>query len=520
MNNVPTDIISYSKLIKKPEDFNFDWIVPEDQFKYLTELLSQEMFQALSENNQINREVFFADINFFTYLTQVLHAEIFKERIKRKGLNLSFGSYSKQYYFPDWKDLSNLKKQYQINEQFSFLLKLKENTKNILFNKHINILNRFSKPKNFEHAICVGVNSDLIQDYANKHKLFIDFKYASNILIASESSFSIDKEISSIIKKFVNNISLAIKKQFNYSLDKNEIIQCWEKRLTYLKVLLLKFMEKKDTLPNFLLVNQTMQPLHRLLGSAFKMLGKNSVAFDHGNTSNNRNVFICHIQPLNYNKIVTYGFQSAVSLKENLDTFRYKSFFQNLKFESAKDKSLYKNFQLCKNKKLPKKINTIMLVGWAMNSRRWHGESDGNFFFYKVLLEVNILKYLKTLGYKVLYKIHPSRTQGISKIIKSLDVEIVKGNFELTWKQADLILFAYTSTTTFGYALTTNRKIILLDTEKPFWNKKNFEYLKKRCTVIDVPFNNGFSFSKEKLRSELKTQSDNIDYSYVENYLI
>ena len=154
MNNIPTDIISYSKLIKNPEDFNFDWIVPEDQFKYLAELLIQEMFQTLSENNQINREVFFADIKFFTYFIQVLHAEIFKERIKRKGFNLSFGSYSKQYYFPDWKDLSNLKKQYQINEQFSFLLRLKENTKNILFNKHINILNRFSKPTNFEHAIC------------------------------------------------------------------------------------------------------------------------------------------------------------------------------------------------------------------------------------------------------------------------------------------------------------------------------------------------------------------------------
>ena len=63
----------------------------------------------------------------------------------------------------------------------------------------------------------------------------------------------------------------------------------------------------------------------------------------------------------------------------------------------------------------------------------------------------------------MLYKIHPSRKQGISKIIKSLGVEIVKNNFELTWKQADLILFTHTGTSTFGHALTTNRKIILFN---------------------------------------------------------
>ena len=38
-----------------------------------------------------------------------------------------------------------------------------------------------------------------------------------------------------------------------------------------------------------------------------------------------------------------------------------------------------------------------------------------------------------------------------------------------------IFIFAHTRTTTFGYALTTNRKIILLNSENAYWNKKKQE---------------------------------------------
>jgi len=68
--------------------------------------------------------------------------------------------------------------------------------------------------------------------------------------------------------------------------------------------------------------------------------------------------------------------------------------------------------------------------------------------------------------------------------------------------------------------LTTNRKIILIDTEKKNWNQENYNDLLKRCCLINASFENGFDFSKMELKKSLEKYSDFIDQSYIENYLI
>tara|TARA_B100000959_G_C14585097_1_gene461588 strand:- start:137 stop:622 length:486 start_codon:yes stop_codon:yes gene_type:complete len=161
-----------------------------------------------------------------------------------------------------------------------------------------------------------------------------------------------------------------------------------------------------------------------------------------------------------------------------------------------------------------------MIIGFPMNNMRYVGEDRGMYFYYKIFLEIDLINYVKSLGYKVLYKIHPDRIPGTIDIIQSLGVEIIKDNFEKVWKRADIFIFAQTSTTTFGYALTTNRKIILLNSEKAYWNKKNYLDLKKRCSIIDIQFKNRFFFPKEQLKEELRAVKSEIDHSYVLNYLL
>jgi len=521
MQSIPTDIITYSKLIDNPEkDFNLDWIVPEQDFKSISNIFFNEIFHVINDTNEINQEVFFADIGFLGQLVQYLHADIFRERAKKKGLTVSIGKNSSQIFNPDWNSLSRIEIQQKINMKFDSLLTLKQNIKYFLFNYDKNIFSKFLKKNLYQRALCLGSNSALVQDYVKKNKLIASYKYINYFLINSESTLDIDREIEKLLSNYFDKISKYLKNNFDFNYNSNLLIKCWGRRLSYLKMMLKKIVNENNQLPNYLLVTQTMKASHRIVASAFKIMGKNAVAFDHGNVPNNRNTLPFHIQPLSYNKIVTYGRKSAQSLRSNLETFSFKSFYQNLSIESARDKNLYRNFNKYKFKKLPKKNNIIMIIGWPMNSRRWTGENDGNFFFYRILLEVNLIKYLKTLGYKVYYKIHPLRKEGTEEIIKRQGAEIVKEKFENCWQIADVIIFTHTSTTTFGYALTTNRKIILIDTEKKNWNHENYNDLLKRCCLINASFENGFDFSKMELKKSLERYSDFIDQSYIENYLI
>jgi len=522
MQSIPTDIITYSKLIDNPEkDFNLDWIVPEEDFKSISNIFFNEIFHVINDTNQINKEVFFADLGFLGQLVQYLHADIFRKRTKKKGLKISIGKNSSHIFNPDWNLLSRIEIQERVNVKFDAFLTLKQNTKYFFFNYDKNVFSKFLRPNLYQKALCLGSNSALVQDYAKKNKLITSYKYINYFLINSEDKLDMDKEIEKLLEIYFDKISKYLKHNFDFNYNSNLLIKRWGSRLSYLKMMLKKIVDENNKLPNYLLVTQTMKATHRIVASAFKIMGKNAVAFDHGNVPNNRNTLPFHIQPLSYNKIVTYGRKSAKSLRSNLETFSFKSFYQNLSIESARDKNLYKNFNKYKNKKLPKKNNTIMIIGWPMNSRRWTGENDGNFFFYRILLEVNLIKYLKTLGYKVYYKIHPLRKKGTEEIIKKQGAEIVKKEqFENCWQIADVIIFTHTSTTTFGYALTTNRKIILIDTEKKNWNHENYNDLLKRCCLVNSSFENGFVFSKMELKKSLERYSDFIDQSYIENYLI
>ena len=54
MESIPTDIITYSKLINNPEkDFNLDWIVPEEDFKSISNIFFNEIFCVINDTNQI-----------------------------------------------------------------------------------------------------------------------------------------------------------------------------------------------------------------------------------------------------------------------------------------------------------------------------------------------------------------------------------------------------------------------------------------------------------------------------------
>ena len=100
MKSIPTDIITFSKMIKNPEkDFSFDSIVPENEFQQLLEIVFRNFFSLLIKNKEINREVLFIDTKFPTLIIQILHVEMFKQRAAKKDYNLVIRLYSLKVKF-------------------------------------------------------------------------------------------------------------------------------------------------------------------------------------------------------------------------------------------------------------------------------------------------------------------------------------------------------------------------------------------------------------------------------------
>ena len=208
MKSIPTDIITFAKMIKNPEkDFSFDSIVPENEFQQLSEIFFRNFFSLLIKNKEINREVFFIDTKFLGEIIQILHVEMFKQRAAKKDYNLVLGPNAKKFHNPNWSEIGSVTKKEKFYNNFLFFLNLKEKTKNFFYNQHSNMF----KNKNTKFAICLGTNSGSIEEFAKKNNLYVKYKYAQNYLKDYRINDEVDNDISVIVRSFLKQILVMMK---------------------------------------------------------------------------------------------------------------------------------------------------------------------------------------------------------------------------------------------------------------------------------------------------------------------
>ena len=138
------------------------------------------------------------------------------------------------------------------------------------------------------------------------------------------------------------------------------------------------------------------------------------------------------------------------------------------------------------------------------------------FFYSQLDLEYRLITTLKNLGYYVIYKAHPDRLEEIGSLFNDVVDEVITDSFEKVWQRSDLLIFTYTSTTTFGYALTTNLPIVLLDSAQEFRDKKEYSDMSSRINLVKTSFDDNMriNFNSDLL---LKAVSNSdFDFSYVE----
>ena len=135
-------------------------------------------------------------------------------------------------------------------------------------------------------------------------------------------------------------------------------------------------------------------------------------------------------------------------------------------------------------------------------------------------IESKILDYLKKLNVVPVYKVHPDRKLEACDIMRDYSEFFSFGKFEDECCKADVIIFTYVSTTTFGYSLKTNKKIILIEDIENKKDYQQWEILRNRVHTVDARIDEygEYHFSIDKIRNLIFSKNSEIDYAYLDEY--
>jgi|SaaInlStandDraft_6_1057023.scaffolds.fasta_scaffold02999_7 hypothetical protein len=491
------------KLLKYSEP----WPVAEEEFQEFSEYLHGQYERLILELEDELFDIALIDYKFQSVLLQIFHYNYVKNYAKKNSIDILYERESKSYLNPCWNKLG---KQYSLFRPYhnKSIRIIRRFIKNIFFNKHLpvyKILYGLFSKKTF---ISVGSNSNLKKDYILKKSIYCDHKDVYDIL-----NFNTSKDKRRLTKIYHKKIMSGLISPYLEILRSNggmflegislfDIESCWSDRFNdiipaYINIL------NSNSKESFL-VTEASSLMSRILVIGYQRIGCKVFGFHHGGdfaattTNQTHKGAMTHCQNLivptsgiakQYHKIY-----SSLELETRTKT-KYHS------IESQSD--LFFSF-----KRIPesnKKIKTVMLMGFPMSCQRRVGEK-GLFFLSKISTEYEILVFLKKIGLNVLYKAHPDRREEVEGVFDKVADRVIYDTFEKSWEMADAFIFTYTSTTTFAYALETDRKIILVDVDT---NKTDKELRKKLGEIVDyVPAtiaNDSIrvKFDKEKLSEVL-----------------
>ena len=333
-----------------------------------------------------------------------------------------------------------------------------------------------------EKYVHLGSYSNLSASILKNEKKLAKFHYSEFYLNNYYTSIKNNSEkINNANKIYINPLLdkiQSIEKLYTATEDLEKIKFIFKEKLASI-IDFYNYLIKLNITNKKFIVNEPTNIHHKIISFAFDL--KNDVSIiHHGNDyclndnkigyilnyGNNSKVIVNdEIMAKNYNiyfKENLYKLQST-----NFINFTQKDFFKSYKKDNFQNK--FKTNKNIKNKK-------ILLVGYPMNMKREIYESY-LWFHSQIILEYNLLKLFKKNNIFITYKAHPDRIEELGNIFDDYCDEIVKNKFEDEYHKYDFILFTYPTTTCFGFAIKTNKKIILLDQGVP-WIDKNTSILK------------------------------------------
>ena len=371
-------------------------------------------------------------------------------------------------------------------------------------------------------TICLGSTSKLRADFINKERLCCDYlDWVDLIDMRNNNSSKISNEVAlfekNVVDPFLHKI-ITKDAQLSELLDRDKIKTYWKRRVS--KILSYYHNVNHEKIDK-LLVTEAAKPIHKLIMRAYEDADKKTYLFHHGNDTALTIQNIAHVHNIAHGEnIVVPTLGIANQYNKVYGNSPLNSIMRPKYYNVYSNKKLYTRRVNQKNHISTTTRPVVMLMGYPYNDRRYTDER-GMYFITHAILEYKILDYLKTINDSPLYKVHPDRSLEASDILREYSDTFIHGKFEDIYHMADVIIFTYVSTTTFGYALTTDKKIVLIEDIDNEKDKDQWSILRKRVNTISATLNQygEYEFDLGDIKNNIFSKTHEIDHTYSNQYL-
>ena len=517
---IPLDIEAIKEIGVEKWQKDYYWPISDKLYTKVIDKIWDEFDEICRHINPVLNDVLLSDTKFISFIASFIHCHIVKSACEKEGLIIISHQLSKVYLDPDWEALSDI---YCIpnNKIKRSELQLKRLLKRTLHNRHLSLfLNIFGLFRR-SNTWSLGSFSEIKDVYIKKHNLYCDHHYVELILSGDMPSVNATKinDLVEPIERFLHNLSIYCETLFYFKMPIYEIKRCWLKRLTCM-MQIYTFIQKKKSIPKLLLLTEVAKPTHKVIALAVQSKGGKVVGFTHGNNIGNLNRRLQGYNEYSHCNVYICPTEKSKELRQNefksnqLCNYRLTQ-FQSIELNQYKDIFDSSNIQ-----QSVEYVRTVMIIGYPLTTIRYQ-YSAADYFYFQLDLELRLAKLLKSNGYKVIYKAHPDTVDRVGGIFDNIVDEVLISPFEQTYQSADVLFFGCLTSTTFGYAVNTNKPIYLVDTEGQYWNNGVYDLIKKRCTLIKSNFNqyNRLIFNEDCILKKLKEKQLEPNYEYVQKLM-
>lgn len=503
------DSVAASGLAAWPDGFT--WPVSEAEFGQLLDTVWAAYGELLAGLPATAQDVLLADVGLVGLLIQHLHARLAEGRC-RDGDRVLYGQSAMPFFRPDWEQVAKAFRQTSAPGG-RLRVRLRGLAKRLAYNRHLPWPQRAIGSAN---AWAIGGRNALRDDYQAQHRLFC--RYPSAELLASHAQPSTGADVAALrgpLSTFLDRLDGVARDLGGLPIDRDRIVCSWLARLEDLAAAYHHVCGRSD-LPQLLLLTNGGLALNRVIALAARRRGTQVVGFSHGNEAGAvslRNLAFTEFAPCD-----AYVCMSPASARQYQDGYRQSPLrrLREVTFTSVSTRRYLDLVRNAERHSVAGPMRTVMLIGYPMTPIRYQG-GGGVYLPFQLDVQLRLCRAIRRFGFEIIFKAHPEAPVAADRLFEEVGAEVVRAPFETSWQRADAFLFSYAQTTAFGFAVCTNRPIILLDVAGLAWNMEPYALLRQRCRMVPAAFaeDNHLRFDESRLLAALKAASTPADLSYV-----
>jgi hypothetical protein len=471
----------------------YAWPISDAKFDRLADAVWDAFFDGVATLSGREQDVFKADVRLPGFLIQHIHLSAAAACLQHSSTRVPHGRQIAAHLAPDWNTVgaafatlsTTTPRLYRAARSFG---------KNWILNSPSSLPSRFSACFGRADTWALGSRSPLRAAYQARAGTACWYLAPDDLptAVGSPTAANLQRTVWSSLEK----MNAAAQRLLDISLDMQRAASAWLRRLNDLGTLMAT-VDNLRKFPRHLLLTNLGQPTNRAIALAMRWHGVEVIGFHHGNDMG--------AQPFPSGDIVDlmvvdrFIVPSDACLRWRRESYARGRLgaVQPVRFERLSLPLYGEWLKTGDSAELPRRVETVMVVGYPPNWIRYP-HMAAHWSLAQLDVEIALIKTLSCSGFKVLYKAHPEFEQETRGLFKDVACTVVGGHLESRWQMTDAFVFPRISSTSFGFALCTNRPVVLLDIESQNWLEEARELLASRCRMIPTRVEEGVRLRFDK----------------------